>query len=420
MSFASSPRRPHAGHPLAPRSPNDASAGAGRANRLAASALAALTLAAVLLGGCVDAAPIAGPARYAGPTLRTDLPPAGARGMTVLTRNLAVGADLTPFASAPAAQVPFLAAQTWATVQASNFPARAQALAREIAETRPHLVGLQEVEIVRTQLPGDAAFGGTIPAATVIYDFLALLLDELAARGLGYVPVAVQQNFESELPAFVSFDPLTFLDVRLTDRDVILARADVPVANSAGANFTAALPVSVAGTTLLFLRGWTSVEATVGGMTFRFVNTHLEAEGDAFQAAQAAELLAVLADEPLPVVLVGDFNSAADGSGTPTYELIASAGYTDAWSESHARAAGYTCCQAADLRNAVSTLSERIDIIFVRDGFASGSVGILGGVHVDVLGEMPGDRTASGLWPSDHAGVVATLHLPAAVATAHP
>ena len=31
---------------------------------------------------------------------------------------------------------------------------------------------------------------------------------------------------------------------------------------------------------------------------------------------------------------------------------------------------------------------------------------------VDVVGEEPADRTASGLWPSDHAGVIATLTLP--------
>ena len=30
---------------------------------------------------------------------------------------------------------------------------------------------------------------------------------------------------------------------------------------------------------------------------------------------------------------------------------------------------------------------------------------------VDVVGEDPDDRTESGLWPSDHAGVVATLEL---------
>jgi hypothetical protein len=35
-------------------------------------------------------------------------------------------------------------------------------------------------------------------------------------------------------------------------------------------------------------------------------------------------------------------------------------------------------------------------------------------VAAEVLGEELEDRTPAGLWPSDHAGVVATLHL------AHP
>jgi hypothetical protein len=33
-------------------------------------------------------------------------------------------------------------------------------------------------------------------------------------------------------------------------------------------------------------------------------------------------------------------------------------------------------------------------------------------VDADVVGEESTDRTPSGLWPSDHAGVVATLALP--------
>jgi hypothetical protein len=32
-------------------------------------------------------------------------------------------------------------------------------------------------------------------------------------------------------------------------------------------------------------------------------------------------------------------------------------------------------------------------------------------VAAEVLGEELDDRTPAGLWPSDHAGVVATLHL---------
>jgi hypothetical protein len=54
--------------------------------------------------------------------------------------------------------------------------------------------------------------------------------------------------------------------------------------------------------------------------------------------------------------------------------------------------------------------------VLVRYGFhASPNAGIVGGVHADVAGEELDDRTASGRWPSDHAGVVVTLHTPKAV-----
>ena len=57
------------------------------------------------------------------------------------------------------------------------------ALAEEIADTRPHLVGLQEVTVLRLQHPSDFVLGGMEPATDVIADFEATLLSELVARG---------------------------------------------------------------------------------------------------------------------------------------------------------------------------------------------------------------------------------------------
>ena len=53
--------------------------------------------------------------------------------------------------------------------------------------------------------------------------------------------------------------------------------------------------------------------------------------------------------------------------------------------------------------NDASTLDERIDFVFHRGGFRT--------LSVDVTGDELADRTISGLWPSDHAGVLATLRL---------
>ena len=82
------------------------------------------------------------------------------------------------------------------------------------------------------------------------------------------------------------------------------------------------------------------------------------------------------------------------------------AGLVDAWSEKHPGkgATGFTCCQAVDVRNQKSLAYERIDFVFFRGGFDVR--------HAWIVGAEPGDRTPKNpdrLWPSDHAGVVATL-----------
>jgi endonuclease/exonuclease/phosphatase family metal-dependent hydrolase len=127
------------------------------------------------------------------------------------------------------------------------------------------------------------------------------------------------------------------------------------------------------------------------------------------QLAQASEILAGPANTPLPVVLVCDCNSnasAAAPDATPTYALLRNAGFSDAWARKHPGADGLTCCQDADLRNVPSALSERIDYILFRGDFDVR--------HASLLGATPGQRTAKPdrVWPSDHAGVSATLELP--------
>src|SRR5581483_7765632 len=92
------------------------------------------------------------------------------------------------------------AGAAYSQVEATDFPGRAQALAREIDLVRPDAIGLQE-----------AALGG--PATHVAYDFVSLLVEALAARGLHYAPVAVSSNYDAEVPTSLGED------VRLTDRD---------------------------------------------------------------------------------------------------------------------------------------------------------------------------------------------------------
>jgi endonuclease/exonuclease/phosphatase family metal-dependent hydrolase len=334
------------------------------------------------------------------------VPFAGGRVVTVMTRNVYTGVDDKLNAVATATSFTDLLVKVAAVYQAyftRNFPERAAALAVEIEATQPDLIGLQEAVLVRTQSPPD---GPATPATAVALDYVQILLDALAARGLHYEVVVQSINFDAELPSALGFD------VRHTDREVILARtdlktADLKLSNAQGGNFVTncTIPSPTTGP-ITFRRGWVAVDVKIRGKAFRLISTHLDFAclpfTSAIQQAQAAELLNGPAATELPVVLVGDLNSPGDGSGV-TYNDVIAGGFSDA-----AFVAGVggvpTCCQAADLLNPVSILDNRSDYVLFRDAF------VVRGA--DIVGADPADRTPSGLWPSDHAGVTATLQLP--------
>ena len=188
----------------------------------------------------------------------------GNRTVTVMTRNLYIGFDLTPVGIAVAAnnlpQLLLAVKNAVDTQHATNFPERAQALAAEIAQgqrdyffgwaaaeiaaKQPDLVGLQEVSLIRSQLPPD--FSPTPNATTVEFDYLQILLDALAAHGLSYAPVVTVTNRDIELPGLLP-NFACCKEYRLTDRDVLLARTDLGTAglklsNPQAGNFAAFVP----------------------------------------------------------------------------------------------------------------------------------------------------------------------------------
>jgi hypothetical protein len=76
---------------------------------------------------------------------------------------------------------------------------------------------------------------------------------------------------------------------------------------------------------------------------------------------------------------------------------------------------GYSCCQLADLSNPRPIFSERIDYVWTRGlGDLRGRHSLLG--QIRLFGDVPSDRLLNGagdlIWPSDHAGVIATIMLP--------
>jgi endonuclease/exonuclease/phosphatase family metal-dependent hydrolase len=334
------------------------------------------------------------------PAARADQPHpfAGQREVTVMTQNLYLGTDLNPIFAAPNPFALFAAVGAgWAQVQANDFPARAQAIADEIAAAKPDLVGLQEATLYRTDVPPD---GPTTPAQTVAYDYVDLLVGALADRGLAYKPVATFTGTDIELPAGL---PPT-LDVRFTDRVVLLARADektadLKLSNPQSGTYPTELPVTTAVGHISVPRGWASVDVKIRGKTFRFITTHLEAFSALVRNAQAAQLLAGPAATDLPTIVVGDFNSGP-GLDLGAYGTLLAGGFFDAWPDG----GGLTCCHANDLHILNAPLTKRIDLVLTRGGFQT--------LSAEVVGKDAGDRTPSGLWPSDHAGLVTTLRLP--------
>jgi len=331
-----------------------------------------------------------------------------------MTRNIYIGGDvdLVMGATDPN-QIPLLVAKVFQQVDSTNFPERAMSLAKEIAATQPHVVGLQEVSLIRYQSPGDAVIGGTVPATDTLYNYLGILLRALRANGADYKVAGVIQDTDIELPMIVSQNPLAFDDVRLTDFDVILVRHDIRVADVVTQNYQAKLVLPGSG--IPVLRGFVTAKAKIGDHVYRVVNTHLEpADNPAIlpiQLAQAQELLGFLQNETLPIIMLGDFNSnAPDGE---TYKLVLSAGYTDIWTENllQHNPDGYTFGHAYHLRNEVANFTRRIDYIFVKNEQPRFGRLKFGLVFAIVVGDEEFNRTESGLWPSDHGGVVARFRM---------
>jgi endonuclease/exonuclease/phosphatase family metal-dependent hydrolase len=330
------------------------------------------------------------------------------RTLRVMTRNLYLGTDLAPVVAAhDATTLAQAVAQVFSEVAAANPPERLSAIADEIARESPDLVGLQEAQLWRTQ-PG-VADGPATPAETVVYDYLAILLDALAERGIGYHVIVVSTNYDVEAPGLFPA-PVGLMDVRLTDRDAILARnlteaSHIALGNAQSRAYETNHVLPVLNGPLSVVHGWAAVDVNADGSSFRFLSTHLDPYSEVARVAQVHELMAGPGSGPFPLLFVGDFNSkAAPPPIGSAYAALLAAGFADAWTELRADDPGLTCCQAADLRNTESTLDRRVEFVLTRGGVKASSI--------KRIGHERDARTPSGLWPTDHAGLVATIVLP--------
>ena len=320
-----------------------------------------------------------------------------ARPLTVMTRNLDAGTDYGPVFAATT-PFGFLQATTsvWQEIQASNIPERMAGIAAEIAATAPDIVSLQEVTLFRT---GPFSFSGIPQASTVVYDQLGSLVSALAADGVHYQVVRVLDEFDVEAPTLLGYD------VRATDRDAMLMRSDLSakvlsVSNVQAAPYVSLLSVPILGSPVSVVRGWISADFTSLGRTTRVIATHLDTV-TAVATAQAQELLSGPGSTSLPVIVAADFNTGPGVSST--YGVLLGGGLTDTWSATKPSDPGLTwALHDEDPTNASATPSIRIDLVLERGVTPKADL---------LVGATTADLTPSGLWPSDHAGVVASVWL---------
>ncbi len=336
--------------------------------------------------------------------------------LTVMTRNVYLGADTERCVHAPdgltgeEALNAFARAnhEARAIVDATDFTVRARLLAAELAGTGAELVGLQEVALWRRGPLVPARLGDAV-AEEVELDFLAELVRALRDAGCAYTPVQVQTGTDVQGPSCTD-DPASGSSVRLTLRDVILLRDDAPLRllGTGGGLYASALRLDVAGLPVSYRRGFGFVDVLVGDTPVRFVNTHLEAHDPAVAAAQADELLAGPAVGGRPgdstTIVVGDFNSdPLDPHTCGAYDRMVAAGFADLWLRWRPAEDGWTYGVRGERLDDAdgSGFDRRIDLVFGR-----------GAVELPVrwgrvTGATPDARDRStGLWPSDHAGVV--------------
>jgi endonuclease/exonuclease/phosphatase family metal-dependent hydrolase len=370
--------------------------------------------------------------------------------LTVMTRNLYLGADLTPALQANNVdQAIDAGGEIVNQVHATRFPSvRAASLAAEIKKRKPDIVGLQEAAWWRTgPVDLNAALGTPVASQTdpLGGDFLTELLAKLNKKKKGkkgsasaaakkkkpalrYVLAVVKPEFDFELPVNDNGQGSGLAGAdhneRLTMRDAILVRKGVGVKfkNATSGTFNTLLRVSLAGgvRNIDVTRGWTAIDVKARGKSFHFVNTHLEAfdssgsnttnqgttlgRGD-IRAAQASQLVGPggTANSPRPVILLGDINSD-DDTVQPNGDRNAYAALTAGGFSERSTANPLSCCLNDPFLvggpNSINDFDHQVDHVLTNKGKVR-----------FVKGFVDGRAPVNGLYPSDHAAVTSVLKI---------
>ena len=243
-----------------------------------------------------------------------------------------------------------------------------------------------------------APYWSALPDRTT--DFLPIFAEELIKRGLHYNLVDTLRLTDVTIP--IPGFPVT-VAAQYIDRDAMFARADVQVDAVTTDTFAVSLQ-SIATQT----RGWIAADVQVHGKPWLVVGTHPAPTWvEAGKTPHITELLGAVAGATRPTIIAGDLNLLPNSA---EYAQLSAAGFVDLWTlrngNSPLRA---TCCHGDDetLRDANDGLEKTIDYVMTRaiPGYT------VGPVQFTIFGDNLTERTATGMWPSDHAGLFAQLVL---------
>lgn len=377
--------------------------------------------------------------------------------LTVMSRNLYLGADvgvameLIPDFSAAAQFM-------WSQVSATDFSKRAPLLAQEVISQNADVVGLQEATHWYCKK-------NLLSKKIIVFDFTEQFLE--ATRELGHEYVLASKdgvaalNIGYSIPAIpyltMVTDPETFQPLFGSDRaacgfeigDSLVVKKEIASRIIRVGNSEYETSYSIIPKLMTIYRGYTWADIEYNGSNVRIVSTHLESLWDRNKvpnaALQAKQLIKDLSSTKMPTIIIGDFNSdprdprqnrESNPGGQPeasnacraqvekpslntaidtcnAYWLMRKAGFADAGPDAQ-NGENFTWgmnallsgpdekrFKAAQNMGNNRGFTDRLDYIFLKNGAEV--------VSSKIIGNTP---PKSGLWPSDHASVVAQVALP--------